>query len=78
MNLSKEIKEAYEYIKSKSKYSPKIGLVLGTGLGDLANEIEEAEYYRYMDIPNFPRQNIIDIWIYLISQYLLLLGMKEL
>ena len=54
MNLSKEIKEAYEYIKSKSKYSPKIGLVLGTGLGDLANEIEEAEYYRYMDIPNFP------------------------
>ena len=44
MNLSKEIKEAYEYIKSKSKYSPKIGLVLGTGLGDLANEIEEAEY----------------------------------
>ena len=54
MNLSKEIKEAYEYVKSRSKYSPKIGLVLGTGLGDLANEIEEAEYYRYMDIPNFP------------------------
>ena len=54
MNLSKEIKEAYEYIKFKSKYSPKIGLVLGTGLGDLANEIEDAEYYRYMDIPNFP------------------------
>ncbi|WP_300348506.1 purine-nucleoside phosphorylase [Clostridium sp.] len=54
MNLSKEIKEAYEYIKSRSKYSPKIGLVLGTGLGNLANEIEEAEYYKYMDIPNFP------------------------
>lgn len=54
INLSKEIKEAYEYINSKSKYSPKIGIVLGTGLGDLANEIEDAEYYRYMDIPNFP------------------------
>lgn len=53
MNLSKEIKESYEYIKSRSKYSPKIGLVLGTGLGNLANEIEEAEYYKYMDIPNF-------------------------
>lgn len=53
MNLSKEIKEAYEYIKSKSKYNPKIGIVLGSGLGDLANEIDDAEYYKYKDIPNF-------------------------
>ncbi|SHJ09476.1 methylthioadenosine phosphorylase [Clostridium cavendishii DSM 21758] len=53
MNLVKEIDEAYKYIKSKSKYNPKIGIVLGSGLGDLANEIKEAEYYKYMDIPNF-------------------------
>lgn len=53
MNLSKEIKEAYEYIKSRSRYAPKIGIILGTGLGDLVNEIEDAEYYKYKDIPNF-------------------------
>lgn len=53
MSLSEEIKQAYEYIKSKSKYCPKIGIILGTGLGDIANEIEDAEYYKYDDIPNF-------------------------
>lgn len=54
MNLSQEIQESYNYIKSKTKYSPTIGLILGTGLGSLADQIENAEYYKYIDIPNFP------------------------
>ena len=54
MKLSDKINESYKYIKSKTKYSPKIGLILGTGLGDLANEIKDAEYYKYIDVPHFP------------------------
>ncbi len=54
MNLMNEIKDAYKFIKSKTKYNPTIGLILGTGLGTIADQIEDAEFYPYKDIPNFP------------------------
>ena len=54
MSLLNEIKEAYDFIKSKTKYKPTIGLILGTGLGSIAEQIEDAEFYPYSNIPNFP------------------------
>lgn len=54
MNLMNEINESYNYIKSKTKYNPKIGIILGSGVGSLADDIEDAEIYKYKDIPNFP------------------------
>ena len=46
--------EAIDYIKSKGITEPKVGLILGSGLGDLADEIEESIQLDYSDIPNFP------------------------
>lgn len=54
MDLLNKIKESAQYITSKSKFKPEIGLILGSGLGSLADTIEDAEYYNYADIPNFP------------------------
>ncbi|MDQ0150233.1 purine-nucleoside phosphorylase [Eubacterium multiforme] len=54
MNLSNTIKATSEYILSKSKYKPEIGLILGSGLGSLADLIEEPEFYPYEELPNFP------------------------
>ncbi|MCI5750140.1 MAG: purine-nucleoside phosphorylase, partial [Clostridium perfringens] len=54
MDLSNKIKAAAEYIKGKSKYNPTIGLILGSGLGAIADQIEDAEYFPYNEIPNFP------------------------
>lgn len=45
MDLSNKIKAAAEYIKGKSKYNPTIGLILGSGLGAIADQIEDAEYF---------------------------------
>lgn len=59
MNQLEKIKESYEYIKNKSKYTPSIGLILGSGLGKIANEIQDPEYYDYNDIPNFPVSTIV-------------------
>ena len=39
MDLSNKIKTAAEYIKGKSKYNPTIGLILGSGLGAIADQI---------------------------------------
>lgn len=43
-----------KFIKSKTKHKPKIGLILGSGLGELANEIEDAVKIPYGKIPDFP------------------------
>lgn len=38
--------------------TPKIGLVLGSGLGDFAARVEEAQAIPYMDLPGFPRSGV--------------------
>ena len=54
MDLLTQIKTSADFILKQSKYKPEIGLILGSGLGSLADAIEDAEYYNYSDIPNFP------------------------
>lgn len=48
------IEEAYNYILKQVGFSPQIGIILGTGLGALANEIEVEKSLDYKDIPHFP------------------------
>lgn len=49
-----EIKEAANYIQTRTEHRPKIGLILGSGLSPLAEEIEQADHIPYQEIPNFP------------------------
>ncbi|KAA9007434.1 purine-nucleoside phosphorylase [Paenibacillus spiritus] len=54
-----QVKEAAEYIQSRlGGYSPVIGLILGSGLGDLGDQIEDAVYLPYEEIPHFPRSTV--------------------
>ena len=47
--------ETIEYINKKTNtFQPEIGIVLGTGLGDLVNEISIEFSLMYSNIPNFP------------------------
>nr|WP_121269340.1 purine-nucleoside phosphorylase [Pedobacter schmidteae] len=47
--------ETVEYIKRKTNnFEPEIGIVLGTGLGGLVNEMEIEHSLMYSNIPNFP------------------------
>ncbi|MEF2964419.1 purine-nucleoside phosphorylase [Paenibacillus sp. M1] len=48
------IREAADFIRSKTTIKPKVGLILGSGLGVLADHIEEAVSIEYKDIPYFP------------------------
>ena len=58
MDLLTQIKTSADFILKQSKYKPEIGLILGSGLGSLADTIEDAEYYNYSDIPNFPTSTV--------------------
>ncbi len=48
------IRAAADYIKSRGVDSARIGIVLGTGLGNLALQIDAEQTIDYADIPNFP------------------------
>ena len=48
------IMEACEFIKTRIKDTPEIGLILGSGLGSLADEVENRVEIKYSEIPNFP------------------------
>ncbi len=50
----KKIEETLGFIRENTQLKPDIGIVLGTGLGDLVKEIEISLELSYKDIPNFP------------------------
>ena len=52
--MLKQINEAVAYIKEQYKIEPKFGIILGTGLGSLVNEVAIEHIIEYKDIPHFP------------------------
>lgn len=54
-----QVQAAAEYIASKMKVKPTIGLVLGSGLGSLADQIEEKIVLPYDTIPFFPKSTVV-------------------
>lgn len=49
-----EMDQAADYIRSHTTYRPTVALVLGSGLGELANSVEDAQHIAYTDIPMWP------------------------
>jgi len=47
-----------EFIKKKIAFLPKVGLILGSGLGGLADEVKKPVLLDYKDIPNWPLSTI--------------------
>lgn len=52
--MLQKIKETAQWIKARTAAAPKTAIVLGTGLGRLAAEIEIIDAFPYSEIPNFP------------------------
>jgi len=54
MSEWEKVNKAVEYIRSKSKVVPEIGIILGTGLGEFGKTIEDVTVIPYKNIPDFP------------------------
>jgi len=52
--MLQKIKETVEYLETKILNKPEVGIILGTGLGGLVNEISIHHTIPYEFIPNFP------------------------
>ena len=58
-NYMINFKETENYIREKVKEIPKIAIILGSGLGSLADDIEEKIILPYKDIPHFPTSTVV-------------------
>jgi purine-nucleoside phosphorylase len=52
--LVSRIREAAALVRSRTKVRPVVGVILGTGLGDVADSLEGAVVVPFGDIPHFP------------------------
>jgi len=56
--LYEQIQESTDFIRTKTEFKPTIGIILGTGLGALAEEIEVEIEIPYNEIPHFPESTV--------------------
>lgn len=58
MDIYGNMSEAVEFIKSKIKVTPETGIILGSGLGDFADDIDNSVVIPYEQIPNFKKVRV--------------------
>ncbi|MBT8393350.1 MAG: purine-nucleoside phosphorylase [Flavobacteriaceae bacterium] len=56
--MIKQIQKTTKYLQAKGFENPEIGIILGTGLGQLLDEIEITKEVSYNHIPNFPTATV--------------------
>jgi purine-nucleoside phosphorylase len=54
-----EIDQAAVAVRERTNQQPKIGLILGSGLGGLADLVEQSDVIAYQDIPNWPTSTVM-------------------
>ncbi len=58
MDLYNTVEEAFDFLKPIVESAPKAALILGTGLGGVADNMEVAHRVTYAKIPHFPRSTV--------------------
>jgi purine-nucleoside phosphorylase len=58
-NYKATIEACADYLKSRIITPPEIGLILGTGLGQLADQIENPQIFPYSELPHFPTSTVV-------------------
>lgn len=57
--LRQQLDEAVQAIQKRASLKPRLGLILGTGLGDASEAIEDAVAIPYHEIPHFPTSTVV-------------------
>lgn len=58
LELSKKIENALSFIRTKTKSAPKVGVILGSGLGDFIDSLSDTVTIPYQEIPDFPLSTV--------------------
>lgn len=57
-HLKQRIDNAFSYIRTKTTLAPKIGLILGSGLGEFADNLSDTVTLPYSNIPDYPLSTV--------------------
>jgi purine-nucleoside phosphorylase len=58
LELYDQIQETRQAIQARWKGKPRVGIILGTGLGGLAEEIQAEASFPYSELPHFPVSSV--------------------
>ena len=58
MTFYEQVRQAADYIREGTDLRPKTAIILGSGLGELAEHIQDAEIIPYREIPGFPASSV--------------------
>src|SRR6218665_4192629 len=56
--MLEQLEDTIAWLRAKGITDPEVGIVLGSGLGGLVENIEVEKSYSYNVIPNFPRATV--------------------
>lgn len=56
--MEERIQKCLACVRSKTDFVPRVALVLGSGLGDLADRIEAVAHLEYAEIDGFPKSTV--------------------
>ncbi|GAA3748170.1 purine-nucleoside phosphorylase [Terriglobus aquaticus] len=57
-DLYQQASEAAAFLSEKTALKPRLGIILGSGLGEFADSVEDAVAVPYADIPHFPQSTV--------------------
>ncbi|MGH9598018.1 MAG: purine-nucleoside phosphorylase [Edaphobacter sp.] len=57
-DLYSNAQSATDYIRVATDLKPHIGIILGSGLGNFASQVQDPTCIRYAEIPHFPRSTV--------------------
>ena len=59
MGYYEKVAEAAEFLRARLGAVPQVGIVLGSGLGEFADRVEDARVIPYGEIPNWPQSAVV-------------------
>ena len=58
MDLFSKAQEAVRVVRERAKVAPRVGIILGSGLGGFASQVVDAVTIPYAEIPHFPQSTV--------------------
>ena len=58
IELKSQVGEAADAVRQRTRLQPRIGIILGTGLGDFADALTDVTVIPYREIPHFPASTV--------------------
>jgi purine-nucleoside phosphorylase len=52
------VNESVSYIRTRIRVKPELGIILGSGLGAIADNVKERQIIKYCDVPNLPTSTV--------------------